>query len=103
MAELTQNLKKRFIFWLARRLPDCKSLTPLFSESLDRRTTLREKIVMRLHLFTCSACQNYVSNLEFMREVFQEQEKRFAEDKIPVSLSSEARERIKNALKSTQS
>lgn len=103
MWEFFQKLKKPFINWLAKRLPDCKSLTPIFSESLDRRPILREKIVMRLHLLTCSACKNYISNLKFMREVFHEQEKRLEEDKFSISLSPEARERIKNSLNSTQS
>jgi predicted anti-sigma-YlaC factor YlaD len=102
MRNLFQKIKMQMIFRLARRLPDCKHITPLFSESLDRPVTLREKIVIRLHLYVCDACKSYVENLKFMREVFQEQERQFEEEKINVSLSPEARERIKKALKSVQ-
>jgi Putative zinc-finger len=100
MKEILGKIKLQFIFFLARRLPDCKHVTPLFSESLDRKTTLREKIVMRLHLFTCGACVNYLSNLKFMREVFRTQEENLEREKLSVSLSPEARDRLKNALKS---
>lgn len=88
---------------MARRLPDCKNISPLFSDSFERRLSLREKIQMRLHLFTCGACLNYISNLKFMSEVFNVQERKTDQEEYPVSLSSEARERLKSALKSTQS
>lgn len=103
MKGIYQKSKMKLIFWMARRLPDCQHMTPLFSDSLDRKLSVRERVIVRLHFFTCNACQNYLANLKFMRKVFQEQEKRFEEEKISVSLSPEARDRLKNALKSTQS
>lgn len=102
-----EKLKWEFIFFLARRLPDCKTITPMLSESLDRKLSLREKTVMRLHLFTCAACQNYVKQIKFIREALQLREERFAreansqngaESSVP-RLRKEARERMKNALK----
>lgn len=97
-----EKLKWSFIFWLARRLPDCQTLTPTFSESLDRDLTLREKIVMKLHLFTCEACKNYVNQLKFMREAFHVKEKFFASTEEPApQLSFDARERMKSALRTS--
>ena len=58
---------------------------------------------MRLHLWSCSACVNYLANLKFMRDVFHEQERQFDKDDIKVKLTAEARERLKNALKTPQS
>lgn len=98
-----QKLKMRFIYFLARFLPDCKHMTPVIGESLDRKLSLREKIVMKLHLFTCEACGNYLSNLKFMREVFQIQEKKRVGGNFSVSLSPDAKERIKKALISSNS
>ncbi|MEZ5429387.1 MAG: hypothetical protein R2747_24270 [Pyrinomonadaceae bacterium] len=97
---LFQKLKMRVVFFLARRLPDCRHITPTIGESLDRKLSLRENINVKLHLWTCRACSNYLANLKFMREVFQLQEKRREEeiDPLSVSLSPEARERIKKAL-----
>lgn len=96
-----EKLKWEFIFFLARRLPDCRTITPMFSQSLDRELTLREKIVMKLHLFTCDACKKYVHQIKFMHEAFQEQEKMFAELESPAApkLNLDARERMKAALR----
>jgi hypothetical protein len=100
MAIFFQNLKSNFKRWLAVKTENCKNIAPLFSYALDRRLTLLEKIRVKLHLYTCGACLNYVANLKFMREVFDAQEKNLEKENPHVSLSPEAAERIKNALKS---
>lgn len=99
-----EKLKWEFIFWLARRLPDCKTLTPMFSEAIDRKLSPREKIVMKLHLFTCGPCKNYVHQLKFMHEAFNAKEKYFAETETASTapkLSLDARERMKAALRAS--
>ena len=98
-----KTLKTKLKHWLVRRSESCREISPLFSAALDRRLTRREKLRVKIHLFICSACFNYISNLRFMREVFQAQEKNFQNEKLHVSLSPEAREKIKNALKSSRS
>ena len=82
---------------------DCKKVSPLFSYSLDRRLSLLEKLRVRLHLYTCGACLNYVSNLKFMHEVFRAQEEMSESEKIQVSLSPESKERIKEKLRTQNS
>lgn len=96
------NLKAKLKRWLSMKTENCKSVAPLFSDALDRRLTWREKLRVRLHLYTCGACLNYISNLEFMREVFKKQDKNLENEKIPVSLSPEAKERIKHTLESAE-
>lgn len=81
------------------KMDDCKTVSPLFSYTLDRKLSLIEKLRVRLHLFTCGACLNYVSNLKFMHEVFHAQEENFEREKTHVSLTPEAKERIKEKLK----
>ena len=81
---------------------ECKTVTPLFSYAYDRKLTLLEKLRVRLHLYTCGACLNYVSNLKFMHEVFHAQEENCESEKIQAPLSPESKERIKQALKSAE-
>ena len=96
------NLKTKFKQWLSKKTEDCKSVSPLFSYSYDRKLSLIEKIRVRLHLYTCGACLNYVSNLKFMHDVFAAQREDCDNEKLRVSLNAESRERIKRALKSAK-
>lgn len=93
------NFKGKLKTWLAMKTEDCKTVAPLFSYDLDRKLSLLEKLRVRLHLFTCGACLNYVSNLKFMHEVFHAQEECLENEKIHAPLSPEAKERIKEKLR----
>lgn len=95
---LKATLKK----WLSMKTEECKTVAPLFSYAQDRKLSLLERLRVRLHLYTCGACLNYVSNLKFMHEVFRAQEANLEDEKIPVALSRESKERIKQALKSAE-
>ncbi|HVE55383.1 MAG TPA: hypothetical protein VNB22_01045 [Pyrinomonadaceae bacterium] len=97
------NLKAKFKMWLSMKTEECKNVSPLFSYAYDRKLSLLEKMRVRLHLYTCGACLNYVSNLKFMHEVFHAQEEDFENEKIHDSLSSEAKTRIKENLKAQNS
>ena len=95
-------LKAKFKNWLAHKTEDCKRVSPLFSSAYDRKLSLVERLRVRLHLYTCGACLNYVSNLKFMHEVFHAQEAMCENEKIQVPLRPESKERIKQALKSAE-
>ena len=99
---ILEKLKWSFIFWLARRLPDCKTITPTISESIDRQISVREKITIKLHFITCDACSNYLKQVKFLRQAMQVQEKIFMDGKdiSNSKMSAEAKARIKKALKS---
>jgi hypothetical protein len=97
------NFKDKLKIWVAMKTEDCKSVSPLFSHALDRRLTLMEKLRVRIHLFTCGACVNYISNLKFMHEVFHAQEENLENEKLHVSLSPEAKQRIKEKLRAQNS
>ena len=98
---ILEKLKWSFIFWLARRLPDCKTITPTISASIDRKTSLREKITIKLHFITCNACSNYLKQIKFLHKAMQVQEKLFTSGKdiSNAKMSVEAKDRIKKALK----
>jgi hypothetical protein len=94
-------------YWLLRRLPTCKDIAPLMSESMERRLNLRERVVLRLHLWVCVWCDWYLQHLYLMRATLRRSDEnldveaslpRAADDDTPVSLSVEARERIKRVL-----
>jgi predicted anti-sigma-YlaC factor YlaD len=95
---MAEKLKWQLSLILARRLPACDVMTRLFSESLDRPVTAREKITMRLHLFTCEACRRYVAQIERMSELIKPQSEEINLSDPSVKLSKEARDRIKAAL-----
>ncbi len=95
---LTEKLKMRLVYFLARRLPPCDLMVPLASEARERTLTLRETITLKLHLFTCEACRRYVAQIERMSRMFKPQIEENVAVEPAVKLSTEARERIKSAL-----
>jgi predicted anti-sigma-YlaC factor YlaD len=99
LKEIREKIEQRIIIWLAGRLPDCKPMTAMFSQSLDRKMSWRERITMRLHLYTCQACRRYVEQIEFMHENFRNLENENTRSSQQSSLSEEAKERIKTVLK----
>ena len=89
-------------YFLLRRLPPCKAMAPLMSESLERQLTLRERSVLKLHLWVCIWCVWYLEHLHVLRKTVGARAAREeSDDEISsaISLSTEARERIKNALR----
>lgn len=94
-----QRLKWQLIFFLARRLPPCNLMVPLMSEARERPLTLREKITLKLHFFTCQACRRYVEQIEKMSGMVKPQDEETAHAAEPsAKLSTEARDRIRAAL-----
>ena len=88
-------------YWLLRRLPTCRQLVPVMSQSLERPLSLRERAVMKVHLWVCIWCVRYLEQLHFMREAVRARGTHFTEDDAGpegVSLPAEARERLKSAL-----
>lgn len=96
------SLSARFKKWFSAKTEECKTVTPLFSHSFDRKLTLLERLRVRLHLYTCRACLNYVSNLGFIHEALGAQEEEFRNEKFRAALGAESKERIKQALKSAE-
>ncbi len=86
-------------FWLLRRLPTCKDMVSVMSESLERPLSLRERVLMKLHLWVCSWCAWYLEHLRLMRDALRLRASEAADDKSSsISLSRDARERLKLSL-----
>ncbi len=98
------RLKLRAILFLARRLPPCKTMLPLFSAARERPLTMREKITTKLHLWTCEACRRYVAQIELLSAMVKpEVEDEISAAEMSAKLSPEARDRIKAALEAAVS
>jgi hypothetical protein len=85
-------------YFLLRRLPTCKQIAPLISESLERRLSIRERTLMKLHLFVCVWCEWYLRQLEGVRGASLTRGK----EEAPASadaMPDEARERIRRVLR----
>jgi hypothetical protein len=96
---LFQRIKLQLILWLARRLPDCKRMTRSLGESLDREQSWSEKLVMKLHLFTCEACSRYLEQIEFLKTAAQIHATGSDTGDPRVALSADSKERIKARLR----
>ena len=96
------NLKLKIKRWISQKAEQCRTVAPLYSYALDRRLTLIERFRIRFHLLTCNACTNYVDNLNFMHQVFQTQEQQIESEKLHVTLSDEAKERLKRKIKANR-
>lgn len=97
---MANNFKFKLKKWISNKAEQCKNVAPLYSYALDRKLTLLERFRIRFHLLTCSACNSYVTNLKFMHDIFHVQEENIEAEKLHVTLSDDAKERIKKALKS---
>jgi hypothetical protein len=92
-------IRQRNLFIL-RTLPPCKEIAKIISASLDRPLSLRERLVMRLHLVACKPCTRYFEQSHFLSHATHVLDDRLKDDVFSGRLSDEARERIKTLLSS---
>ena len=76
----------------------CKEVADLTSQSLDTKLTVRQKLGMRLHLMMCKFCSNYGKHLKFLHRAMASQEQNETLNQCNESLSTAARERIRQKL-----
>lgn len=78
---------------------DCKQASHLLSQSMERRLSIRQRCLLRLHLMMCDACTQFFRQLGFLRKAIAELGRRVENDGRLV-LSNQARERIAQAVES---
>ena len=91
------KIKHAVRWWLLRRLPACKQIVKVISESMERKLSLRERITVKLHLWICLWCVWYLEHLNLMRDTIRtkaSQEPNLDSSSLP-PLSPDARERMK--------
>ena len=94
-----RRVQWKIIQAIARRLPPCRSITHLLTESRDRKLTFTEYITLRAHLLVCTWCTRYghqITSLDKALEVAGNQPERLVG--VQSTLSNSARERILKSL-----
>ncbi|HEX9749684.1 MAG TPA: zf-HC2 domain-containing protein [candidate division Zixibacteria bacterium] len=93
-------IKERVIMWLAAIQPPCEVISRSISDSLDRRLSLRERLLIRLHLPICRWCTHYKSHLTTIRHALRESADPELDPETELrGLSPEARDRIRRRLR----
>ena len=83
-------------------MSNCREVTRLVSESLDRKLPLSQRIGVRFHLLMCNLCPEAKKQMLFIRETMRHLTLEHGAREPEVSLSPETRDRIKLALKQQQ-
>lgn len=96
------KLKNSLVWVVWKTLPSCKDVTALISRSMENDLSFRERITMKIHLWSCLACNRYFSQIRFMSEVIQLQEKKIEKGETSPILSADASKRLKETLKSSK-
>jgi hypothetical protein len=86
---------------ILRTLPPCKEIVKIVSASLDRKLTLKERVVMNLHLAACKPCERYLEQSTFLNSAVHHLDDKLKDELFTGRLSDTARENIKNILKTS--
>ncbi len=84
---------------------NCKEVSRLLSESMERKLSLSERVGLWFHLSMCKLCKGFSKDLQQLREAAR----RHAEDVVneawdsDAALTGEARKRMKRVLESHDS
>ena len=77
---------------------NCKKVTHLVSESLDRKLPLYQRMGMRIHLMMCKFCSRYQEQLLFLRKTARLYSESSEAPDLSIKLSSEVGKRIKDSM-----
>ena len=77
---------------------NCKKVTQLLSESLDRNLPLYQRMGMRIHLMMCKFCSRYKEQLLFLRKTARLYSESSEDSDLSIQLSSEVGKRIKESM-----
>jgi len=48
---------------------NCKSATRMASDAMERDLSLKERILLRLHVLMCSGCHNFAEQMNILRNI----------------------------------
>src|SRR5579871_6651411 len=77
----------------------CRDAARLQSQALDTKLCFSKRLGLRLHLLICKWCRRYGRQIRFLHEAANEKPDSLTEA-VPQQLSPEARERIKQQIRS---
>lgn len=100
MSEQTayQKIKRNLRRSILRAFPSCKEIVHIISASLDRPLTLRERALMKIHLFACKPCVRYLDQSTFLSRALRVMDEQEKGELFSGSLSDGSRARIKAAM-----
>ncbi len=83
-------------------MPSCCKAARLLSESMERKLSLWERMLLKFHLAMCRMCRGFSAELVQLREAARRHAMQLEEGTADaeVTLSAEARLRIQKALQS---
>ncbi|HYE35686.1 zf-HC2 domain-containing protein [Methylocaldum sp.] len=76
----------------------CKEASRLLSQSMDQPLPHLKRLELRVHVWLCSACSNFEKQLLFLRRAAHQLDEGDSQTN-QARLSSEARERIRKAVR----
>jgi len=95
----TGGIKKLYAPFLWRNLPPCEDIVKLLSKCLDEKLSLRERLVITIHLHVCRWCVNYKQQVHLIRVLTKTLANLPEYSPSDVfSLSAHSRDRIKRLL-----
>jgi len=77
---------------------NCKEVTRMVSESLDRALPFYQRMGIRIHLMMCKFCTRYRRQLLILSEAIRLKPIQGEEIELPISLPPEAKLRLKRLL-----
>jgi hypothetical protein len=77
---------------------NCKKVTYLVSESLDRQLPLYQRIGVRIHFMMCKFCTRYKEQLLFLRKTAYLYSESSGDSDTSVKLSPDVGKRIKESM-----
>ena len=77
---------------------NCKEVTRMVSESLDRKLSFHQRVGLRMHLLMCKFCSRYQRQLLFLRETVRLYTEHSEDIEPSIKLPPEVRERIKRTV-----
>jgi hypothetical protein len=95
------HIAKNLIRGLADLSPSCKAAARLQSEAFDHELSLRQRLGLRIHLVLCKWCRRYGKQITFVHNAAHSHPDAMAES-ASQQLSAEARERIRQKLRTNQ-
>ncbi len=78
---------------------NCKAVTRMISESLDRKLPFYQRMGITMHLLMCKLCSRYRRQLLLLRETIRLQAASSEDTESAVVLPPGARERIKRSIR----
>jgi hypothetical protein len=78
---------------------NCKAVTRMVSESMDRKLPFYQRMGIRMHLLMCKLCFRYRRQLLFLRETIRLQAASSEDIESAIVLPPGARERIKRSIR----